>query len=67
MARKKANVCGGSFPIFAVLVLAVGVLWLLHDMGKIAFSLPWWPTLVIIFSLGWIIKHNHMCTCGCMK
>jgi len=61
MVKKNEHcMCGGKFPIFACLIFIIGILWFLSDMGKIAFKLPWWPTIVMLLSLGWIMKHKCM-------
>ncbi len=41
-----------------VLMLIIGILWLLADLGVIGFTLPWWPIIIIILSIG-MIKHHH--------
>jgi hypothetical protein len=50
--------CGGrTFPTVAVLLLIVGVVWLLTDLGIMAVNIPWWPVILIILALGWIINN----------
>jgi len=50
---------GKGFPTFAFLLLAIGVLWLLSSMGIMTVSIPWWPVVLIVVALGWIIDHYH--------
>jgi len=59
MDKDKCCPCGHHIPIFALLVLVTGVLWLLAELEMIALDLPWVPMLVIIVSLGLIVKHHH--------
>jgi len=40
------------------LLLIVGILWLLADLNIIGFTLPWWPIIIILLSIG-MIKHHH--------
>ena len=60
MAKKMDWCCWGGkkgFPTFAVLLLIVGVLWLLSEINVITISVPWWPVILIVISLGWVIDH----------
>lgn len=57
--KKKESWCGcgdwnKGFPTFAVIVLLIGVWWLLHDLGVIAFEVPWFPIILIVVAIGWI-------------
>lgn len=63
MAKKvNANWCGGwtpgekRFPTVPVLLLAIGIIWLLSEIGIITIQVPWWPIILIIIALGWIIN-----------
>ncbi|MFC1686833.1 hypothetical protein ACFL0E_00565 [Nanoarchaeota archaeon] len=64
MAKKKAKVCCpscGRFPWLAVLLLVVGALWFLSELKVLSLDIPWWPLVVMIFSLKMIIHHKmHM-------
>ena len=44
------------FPTLAVILLAVGILWLLSEMGFIAFKVSWWPVILIIVAVGMILN-----------
>ncbi|MBU0460073.1 MAG: hypothetical protein KJ597_05040, partial [Nanoarchaeota archaeon] len=61
MAKKKSGFCCWSgkkgFPTFAVLLLAIGILWLLTETGTITVDIPWWPVILIIVASGWVIDH----------
>ena len=54
--EKGKKYCEGAFPTFAVIVLAVGVLWLLADLGIITANIPWLPIILIIVAVGMIAK-----------
>lgn len=45
------------FPTVSVLLLVVGVLWLLSELKYITVSVPWWPVILIILALGWLINN----------
>lgn len=51
MERKK------GFPTFATLVLVVGVLWLLSELQILTVTIPWFPVIMIIVAIGWIVDH----------
>ncbi len=60
MAKKMDWCCWGGkkgFPTFAVLLLVVGIIWLLSEIGVIAIGIPWWPVILIVVALGWVIDH----------
>jgi hypothetical protein len=60
MKKKDSWCCWGGkkgFPTFATLILALGVLWLLTDLKVITIDIPWWPVILIIVAVGWIIDH----------
>ena len=48
---------GKRFPIFPVIVLVVGLLWLAGDLQMITVDVPWLPVILIIVAVGWIINH----------
>ena len=61
--KETASWCWGwptrkkGFPTFAVLILALGILWLLSDLKIITIDIPFWPVILIIIALGWIVNH----------
>tara|TARA_Y100000310_G_scaffold326296_1_gene391026 strand:- start:812 stop:1009 length:198 start_codon:yes stop_codon:yes gene_type:complete len=56
----KHKCCSGhALPIFPIVVLAIGVLWLLSELGTIALDLPWLPLIVVVLALGMIVKFYH--------
>ena len=56
---EKEGCCNGKFPIFAVLVLIIAILWFLSDLKVFSTNVPWLPLIVIILSIGMMIKHAH--------
>jgi len=44
------------FPTIAVIVLAIGIFWLLSDLGILVIDIPWWPIILIIIAIGWIVN-----------
>ncbi len=48
--------CRWRFPTFAVALLAVGLIWLLTELGVISANIPWWPIVIIMIALGFIIN-----------
>ncbi len=64
MAKEKRSLCcwsGGNkgFPTFAVILLVVGLLWLLTDIGYISSNIPWFPVILIIVAIGWIVDNKN--------
>lgn len=49
MARK-------GFPVLAVIVLVFSLVWLLNELEVISFTLPWFPVILIIISVGMIVN-----------
>lgn len=52
--------CWGNnkgFPTFAIIILVLGVLWFLSGVGVLKTNVPWFPAILIILSLGWIINY----------
>jgi hypothetical protein len=58
---KKGKCCphGGSMLCLPIIILVIAVLWLLADLGVIALSVPWFPVILIVISLKWIV-HSYM-------
>lgn len=48
---------GEKFPTFAALLLIVGVIWLFSELGVITVNVPWWPIILIIVAVGWIVNN----------
>jgi len=46
-----------GFPTFAVIILVLAVLWILSDMGIIAYKISWFPVVLLIIAIGWIIDN----------
>jgi len=46
------------FPTFATILLAVGVVWLLSDMGYLALKVSWIPLILIIVAVGMIVNRT---------
>ena len=59
MDKSKCYHHGHGFPAVAGLILLIGILWLLADLEVIALDIPWVPVLVIILSLGMVVKHHN--------
>ncbi|MEK6873215.1 MAG: hypothetical protein AABW91_00030 [Nanoarchaeota archaeon] len=49
MAKKK-------FPTLAVILLAIGIIWLLTELNIITINIPWIPIALIIIAIGLIIN-----------
>ena len=45
-----------KFPMLAVILLVIAVVWLLNDLGYIAFNIPWIPLILMIIAIGLIIN-----------
>jgi hypothetical protein len=43
-----------KFPIFASILLVIGLTWLLNDLEILKINLPWIPTILIIVAIGMI-------------
>jgi len=46
------------FPTFAVILLILGIIWLLSDMGVVSINVPWIPLIIIVIAIGMIINHS---------
>ena len=42
------------FPTFATILLIVGIMWLLNDLGIVYIKIPWIPLILIIVAIGMI-------------
>lgn len=57
MAKKKmVRGCENRFPTFAVILLALAVIWLLNDLGYVVVNVPWIPLIIGIIAIGMIIN-----------
>lgn len=45
-----------KFPMLAVILLVVGIMWLLTELKVITIPIPWIPIVLIIIALGLIIN-----------
>jgi hypothetical protein len=45
-----------KFPMLAVILLVVALLWLLTDLQVISINIPWIPLILIIIALGMIVN-----------
>ncbi|MBN1386278.1 hypothetical protein JW968_04885 [Candidatus Woesearchaeota archaeon] len=45
------------FPTFAVIVLVIGIIWLLNDLGFFVVKVPWIPIILIVVAIGWIFNN----------
>jgi len=42
------------FPVFAVLLLILGILWLLTELNVFTLTISWWPIIIIVVAIGMI-------------
>jgi hypothetical protein len=45
-----------AFPTLAVILLVLGAVWLLNDMGYLAIKVSWVPLVLVIVAAGMIIN-----------
>jgi len=45
-----------KFPMFAVIVLLIGIFWLLSELGVLVVNVPWIPVVLIVIAIGWIFN-----------
>jgi hypothetical protein len=45
------------FPMFPVILLVTGILWLINDLHILTIDIPWLPIVLIILGIGWIIDY----------
>lgn len=48
---------GIGFSFLGIILLAIGVVWLLQSLNIITIKIPWWPVILILFSL-WLITRS---------
>ncbi|MFC1517836.1 hypothetical protein ACFL5G_04690 [Candidatus Margulisiibacteriota bacterium] len=46
-----------ALPLFAIVVLLIGITWLLTEMGIISTNIPWWPVILILVGANWIYEY----------
>ncbi len=46
------------FPTFAVVLIAIGIVWLLNSLNLVSIDLPWLPIIIIIIGVG-IFVNNY--------
>jgi len=46
-----------GFPTFAFLLLILAGLWILTEIKVITIDIPWFPIILAVIALGWIIDH----------
>lgn len=46
------------FPMFAVILLIFGILWLMHELGILELDVPWAPIIVIAIALAMLMRRN---------
>jgi hypothetical protein len=57
---KKGGKMKRKFPTLAIILLVIGFVWFLNDLGFLAVNLPWIPLVLIVVALGIIInKYTH--------
>ena len=57
MARKRPTCSFRSgFPTVATILLVLGILWLLNDLKVLTIDIPWWPVILIVIAIGWIVN-----------
>ena len=45
-----------KFPTFGVILLVIGVVWLLSELGIVIINVPWIPLLLIVVAIGIIFN-----------
>jgi len=45
-----------KFPTFGVILLIIGVIWLLNEVGVLAVRVPWIPVILIVIAIGIIMN-----------
>lgn len=45
-----------KFPIFATILLFLGVIWLLSELKFLSVNIPWIPVILIIIAVGMIFN-----------
>jgi len=45
-----------KFPMLAVILLVVGLLWLLNELKVLVINVPWVPLILVIAAIGMIVN-----------
>ncbi len=45
-----------KFPTFGVILLVIGVVWLLNELGVVIVKVPWIPLILIVVAIGIIVN-----------
>jgi hypothetical protein len=45
-----------KFPTFASILLLLGIIWFLEEIGALKINFPWVPAIVMIIAIGMIIN-----------
>ena len=45
-----------NFPTLAVILLVVGIVWIIDEIGYLNITFPWIPVIVIIVAVGMIVN-----------
>ena len=48
-----------KFPTFGIIVFLLGMTWLLNEMEVLTLNIPWFPLIMVIVAIGWIVD-NYM-------
>ncbi|MFA6896434.1 MAG: DUF5668 domain-containing protein [Candidatus Paceibacterota bacterium] len=56
--------CGSHAWLGPIILLIIGVLWLLSDLGVFYMDISWWPIVFIVFAVIKLI-HGKKCACSC--
>ena len=45
-----------KFPVLAVILLLFALTWLFSDLGYLTIDIPWFPVILLVVAIGWIIN-----------
>ena len=57
---EKDKCCHPNFPALAIVLLILGFVWLLSELKVLVIDIPWWPVILVVLALVWIIKFYAM-------
>ena len=43
-----------KFPVLAVILLIVGIVWMLNELGYLIIDVPWIPVILVVIAIGMI-------------